>query len=99
MSGSQQSQSKRFCFQTESWNNVISCSYELKQVHRQKDAEFIRILNFIRVGHVNDEIAKRLMATSKQKIETKSGILATQLCSHTKDSNLINGMISLNFSL
>lgn len=86
---SQKSQSKRFCFQTESWQKVITVSYELKQVHRQKDPDFIRILNFLRVGHVNDEIAKRLMATSKQKIET-NGILATQLCSHTKDSNLIN---------
>lgn len=86
---SQQSQSKRFCFQTETWQKVISVSYELKQVHRQKDPEFVRILNFLRVGHVNDEIAKRLMATSKQKIEG-NGILATQLCSHTNDSNLIN---------
>lgn len=89
--GSQQSQSqqKRFCFQSSTWEKVISVSYELKTVHRQKDPEFIRILNFIRVGHVNDEIAKRLLATSKQKIEA-NGILATQLCSHTKDSNLIN---------
>lgn len=87
--GSQQSQSKRFCFQTDTWQKVITVSYELKQVHRQKDPEFIRILNFLRVGHVNDEIAKRLMATSKQKIES-NGILATQLCSHTNDSNLIN---------
>lgn len=87
--GSQQTQSKRFCFQSETWLKVITVSYELKQVHRQKDSEFIRILNFIRVGHVNDEITKRLMATSKQKIET-NGILATQLCSHTNDSNLIN---------
>lgn len=68
---------------------MISISYELKTVHRQKDSEFIRILNFIRVGHVNDEISKRLMQTSKQKIES-DGILATQLCSHTNDSNLIN---------
>lgn len=82
-------QSKRFCFQTETWSKVISASFELKVVHRQKDAEFVRILNLIRVGHVNDEIAKRLMSTSNQKIES-NGILATQLCSHTNDSNLIN---------
>lgn len=89
--GSQQSQSKRFCFQTEVWQKVISISYELKIVHRQKDAEFIRILNLIRVGHVNDDIAKRLMQTSKHKVEDfENGILATQLCSHTNDSNLIN---------
>lgn len=87
--GSQQSQSKRFCFQTDTWQKSITISYELKQVHRQKDPEFIRILNFIRVGHVNEEMANRLMATSKQKIES-NGILATQLCSHTNDSNLIN---------
>lgn len=85
----QQEQSKRFCFQTETWQKVIAISFELKTVHRQKDAEFVRILNLIRVGHVNDEIAKRLMSTSKQKIEA-NGILATQLCSHTNDSNLIN---------
>lgn len=87
--GSQQAQSKRFCFQTESWGKVITVSHELKTVHRQKDSEFIRILNFIRVGHVNEEISKRLLQTSKQKIE-KNGILATQLCSHTADSNMIN---------
>lgn len=83
------SESKRFCFQTETWQKVISCSFELKTVHRQKDSEFVRILNLLRVGYVNEEISKRLMLTSKQKIE-KNGILATQLCSHTNDSNLIN---------
>lgn len=87
-SGSQQ-QSKRFCFQSETWDQVITMSYELKTVHRQKDSEFIRILNFIRVGHVTEEISKRLLQTSKQTIE-KNGILATQLCSHTSDSNAIN---------
>lgn len=86
---SQSDQSKRFCFQSETWQKVISVSFELKVVHRQKDSEFVRILNLIRVGHVNDEITKRLMSTSKQKIES-NGILATQLCSHTNDSNIIN---------
>lgn len=87
--GSQQAQSKRFCFQSETWAKVITMSYELKTVHRQKDSEFIRILNFIRLGHVTEEMSKRLLETSKQKIE-KNGILATQLCSHTADSNMIN---------
>lgn len=81
--------SKRFCFQTETWEKVINASFELKIVHRQKDSEFVRILNFIRIGHVTDEMAKRLMATATQKIETND-ILATQLCSHTSDSDLIN---------
>lgn len=80
---------KRFCFQSDSWPKVIGMSYELKIVHRQKDSEFVRILNLLRIGHVNDDITKRLLATSGQQIES-NGILATQLCSHTNDANSIN---------
>lgn len=80
---------KQFCFQSSSWEQCIQVSYELKQVHRQKDPEFIDILNSIRIGRVTTEIADRLMATSRQKIES-GGILATQLCSHTKDADAIN---------
>lgn len=82
-------QSKQFCFQSDSWSNCVEITYELKIVHRQKDAEFVRILNLLRIGHVNEEITNRLLATSSQKIET-NGILATQLCSHTNDANVIN---------
>lgn len=80
---------KKFCFQTQAWERCVQLTYELKQVHRQKDCEFIDILNNIRVGIVNDEIANKLLKTSKQKIE-RNGILATRLCSHTKDANAIN---------
>lgn len=80
---------KRFCFQSDSWKNSVGISYELKIVHRQKDAEFVKILNLLRIGHVNDDITKRLLATSRQQIES-NGILATQLCSHTNDANTIN---------
>lgn len=58
-------------------------------MHRQKDSEFIKILNHIRIGHVTDAITERLLETSKQCVE-ENGILATQLCSHTNDANIIN---------
>lgn len=80
---------KRFCFQSPSWEKCIQASYELQIVHRQKDSEFVKILNHIRIGHVTDEITNRLLETGKQIIE-KNGILATQLCSHTNDANSIN---------
>uniref|UniRef100_A0A1A9WKT2 ATP-dependent DNA helicase PIF1 n=1 Tax=Glossina brevipalpis TaxID=37001 RepID=A0A1A9WKT2_9MUSC len=82
-------QQQRFCFQSNAWDKCIEFVYELKDVHRQSDPEFIKILNHIRIGHVNEEITKRLMATSKQTIES-NGILATQLCSHTNDADSIN---------
>ncbi|XP_022208720.2 ATP-dependent DNA helicase PIF1 [Drosophila obscura] len=80
---------QRFCFQSSAWETCIQCVYELKQVHRQSDPEFVKILNHLRIGHVNESITTRLAATSRQKIEG-NGILATQLCSHTNDANSIN---------
>lgn len=80
---------KRFCFQTSCWEKCIELCFELKEVHRQKDQEFISILNNIRIGRVTKEISERLLQTARQKIES-DGILATRLCSHTNDSKMIN---------
>ncbi|XP_026321289.1 ATP-dependent DNA helicase PIF1 [Hyposmocoma kahamanoa] len=80
---------KRFCFQSPCWDRCIELCFELKEVHRQKDSEFVSILNSIRIGRVTKEISDRLTLTAKQKIEG-DGILATRLCSHTNDSKLIN---------
>lgn len=80
---------QRFCFQSSAWEKCIEYVFELKEVHRQSDPEFVKILNHLRIGHCTDEITKRLVATSKQTIES-NGILATQLCSHTNDANSIN---------
>ncbi|KAG6445132.1 hypothetical protein O3G_MSEX003736 [Manduca sexta] len=80
---------KRFCFQSPCWDKCIELCFELKEVHRQKDKEFISILNSIRIGRVTKEISDRLVGTSRQKIES-DGILATRLCSHTNDSKMIN---------
>uniref|UniRef100_A0A1B0B7Q8 ATP-dependent DNA helicase PIF1 n=1 Tax=Glossina palpalis gambiensis TaxID=67801 RepID=A0A1B0B7Q8_9MUSC len=87
--GNVDAQQQRFCFQSNAWEKCIEFVFELKDVHRQSDPEFIKILNHIRIGHVNEGITKRLIATSKQIIES-NGILATQLCSHTNDADCIN---------
>lgn len=63
--------------------------FELTQIHRQTDTEFIEILNSIRIGQLTEVMVNKLIATSKQKIE-QNGILATRLCSHTSDVNVIN---------
>lgn len=79
----------KFCFQTPAWDRCVQRIFELQKVHRQTDAEFIELLNNIRIGNVPEHIAAKLAATAKQKIE-KDGILATRLCSHTKDALMIN---------
>ncbi|XP_017781591.1 PREDICTED: ATP-dependent DNA helicase PIF1 [Nicrophorus vespilloides] len=80
---------KRFCFQTKAWKECVNQTFELKQVHRQSDCKFIDILNKLRIGEVSDEVVETLARTSKQRIE-KDGILATRLCSHMADANMIN---------
>lgn len=85
----QSNENKRFCFQSTAWEKCIEISFELKKVHRQKDNEFVRILNSLRIGRVTPEIESRLLSTSDQRVEYE-GIVATQLCSHTKDADLIN---------
>lgn len=85
----QKKASPRFCFQTKAWQNCMLNTYELKNVHRQNDNKFIRILNKIRFGKVDDDVIDILTNTSNQKIE-KDGILATRLCTHTADADIIN---------
>ncbi|XP_058064821.1 ATP-dependent DNA helicase PIF1, partial [Anopheles bellator] len=79
----------RFCFESPAWAECIQATYELTIVHRQKNEEFVAILNSIRIGRVTDEISERLRKTAYQRIETE-GILATQLCSHTAEVDAIN---------
>ena len=41
---------KRFCFQSDSWNEAIEKTMKLSQVKRQKDNAFIELLEEIRFG-------------------------------------------------
>nr|CAH7752689.1 unnamed protein product [Callosobruchus chinensis] len=79
----------KFCFKTKAWDCCMFNTFELKRVHRQTDDKFIKILNKIRIGRVDQEVNDALTTTSKQAIE-RDGILATRLCSHTKDADIIN---------
>ncbi|KAG5876122.1 hypothetical protein JTB14_036162 [Gonioctena quinquepunctata] len=81
--------SPKFCFQTKAWESCRLTSFELKRVHRQNDESFISILNKIRIGRVDEIVTKTLEKTALQKIES-DGILATRLCSHTNDADIIN---------
>lgn len=78
-----------FCFMSQAWKKCIQDTFELKKVHRQEEQDFIDILNEVRIGKVSIESEKVLAATASQCIE-KDGILATRLCSHTQDADLIN---------
>ncbi|XP_075210189.1 pif1 DNA helicase [Lycorma delicatula] len=85
----QDSTAVRFCFQTTAWKYCNLITFQLKQVHRQSDPDFISMLNSIRIGQITPEIAEKLVKTGSQTIGG-NGIQATRLCCYTQEANLIN---------
>ncbi|KAH9068582.1 hypothetical protein Ae201684P_004284 [Aphanomyces euteiches] len=55
-------QPSSFCFQVDAWKRGITTSISLDQVFRQRDAEFIAILNSIRIGAYSDAMLAKLNA-------------------------------------
>ncbi|XP_033636997.1 ATP-dependent DNA helicase PIF1-like, partial [Asterias rubens] len=78
-----------FCFQSAAWTQCIQLTMELTQVKRQDDPVFINILQNIRIGRCPQELCDRLTATANHIID-RDGILATRLCTHKQDVDLLN---------
>ncbi|CAN0081658.1 unnamed protein product, partial [Hapterophycus canaliculatus] len=51
----------RFCFEAKTWDTAIDQSIVLKQVFRQKDPFFLKILHEMREGRVSPD-AQRILA-------------------------------------
>merc|ERR1712136_402799 len=82
---------KKFCFQAESWNACIPKIVELKEIFRQSDQKFVKILQNLRYGRCTPEISQILKKTATNKLEvTKQGVLATKLFTHNRDVDYTN---------
>jgi len=79
----------QFCFQSKRWESCVQRSFELTEVKRQSDQEFINILQHIRVGKCPDVIYDRLLQSQYHDIE-KEGVQATRLCTHKDSAEEIN---------
>ena len=51
-----------FCFESEGWNSAIDDIIELKTIFRQDDADYKKILNYIRVGKITKSCIKLLQS-------------------------------------
>jgi ATP-dependent DNA helicase PIF1 len=67
-------------FDAKSWRRVIPDinRFELSKVYRQADSTFVRLLNRLRRGLVDDEDVDRLVACNRP-LNFNDGIEATQL--------------------
>ncbi|XGW09890.1 hypothetical protein V3C99_011840 [Haemonchus contortus] len=81
--------SVKFCFESEAWSRSIQKTIMLKQVHRQDDAHFVKVLQEIRVGKCSDDVCTALSGTKSNDFSV-DGLVPTRLCTHTSDALAVN---------
>ena len=82
--------SKNFCFESLSWNNIIDNVVYLTKIIRQENKEFQNCLSNIRVGKI-DEITKNTINNRiNAKLENEFGIIPTKLFSKNLNVDFTN---------
>ncbi|VDD93174.1 unnamed protein product [Enterobius vermicularis] len=79
------SEEKKFCFMCEAWSRCITETFLLRQVKRQSDDTFIKILEQVRVGRYGLNFESFMVSDFSD-----SGVMPTHLCTHAADVDLIN---------
>jgi len=80
----------RFCFESERWREVIHESVILKEIMRQKDPIFQKVLSEIRTGEISEETIKIIQSRIGIQPNLSSGIIPTILYSTKKSVDKIN---------
>lgn len=70
----------KFCFESNLWGQCIEKTILLTEIMRQKDSKFIKVLNKIRIGEIDNE-CKELIETRCTKYKDTNGIIPTKLYS------------------
>ena len=78
------SPAKLFCFRSPVWKALVeSRCFELTEVYRQKeDQAYVNVLNSIRWGRFDDEVAEVLNKCVGRVLDCTDGILPTQIFTH-----------------
>jgi ATP-dependent DNA helicase PIF1 len=87
----------RYSFQAdpEGRNRWKECNFvfcELTKVHRQKDSEFVKMLNRFRLGNVLPEDIATLSSLSRSLPTTPNGMQPTKLLSTNEEVNAVNSV-------
>lgn len=77
-----------FCFSSESWQEADFKIFELSEIFRQSDMQFIQLLNNIRHAAVNDDDIALL--NNRQNVTLPDDIIPTILVTHNYQADKIN---------
>jgi hypothetical protein len=81
---------KLFCFESKAWSDTITCCIELKQVFRQKDMAFVRMLNQLRHGICTEDTTQFLMNCINKPLNMDDDVEPTKLFTLNRDVDKIN---------
>jgi ATP-dependent DNA helicase PIF1 len=82
----------QFCFEARTWKQTVQLNVELKTVFRQRNAEFVDMLNSIRRGICSPQMVASLCATKHNLLNETNGVLATRLYPTNADVDRINNL-------
>ena len=71
-----------FCFESTQWNSCVTSCIALKNIYRQKDPEFVQMLNRLRVGDSTPEILK---AFNERHNATSKRMSTIEMFTHNRD--------------
>jgi ATP-dependent DNA helicase PIF1 len=79
---------RKFCFESEAWEEANIETYNLKQVFRQEDKFFVDLLNGLRTGNLSEE---HIEALNKRRQNCNDNLVKpTILATHNRQVELIN---------
>lgn len=82
--------SKNFCFESLSWNNVIDNVVYLTKIIRQENKEFQNCLSNIRLGKIDETTKNIINNRINAKLENDFGIIPTKLFSKNINVDFTN---------
>ena len=86
---SNQYQQANFCFKSEVWKNLNLKTFNLQEIFRQNDDKFVKILNNMRFGIIEEDDVKHLESRLEAKDNNKA-IKPTILTTHNHKAEQIN---------
>ncbi|MDB2550267.1 PIF1 family ATP-dependent DNA helicase [Rickettsiales bacterium] len=78
-----------FCFNSIAWHNLSPQTFLLKTVFRQKDPKFVKILDNIRFGKIDNE-DKEILSSRINAIDNDDNIRPTILSTHNRQVESVN---------
>jgi len=79
-----------FCFESELWDTCFPKQIELKQVYRQNDAKFQKVLRQVRIGRISPSTLTIMKECSEKIYDPKNDIVPTKLYPTRKKVDAIN---------